>query len=216
MMFNNILPSLSEAIGLAVILLVSFPAHELAHALTADYFGDDTPRMQGRLTLNPLAHLDLFGSLLLVVAKIGWAKPVMVNEYTLMRRSRHAPAIVALAGPFTNLVLGILGALPIWMGLVPVPETMPTGLSLFLVLWIFSIINFVLFFFNLIPLFPLDGEKILVHLVSPEWQVKLLNFRGRFQTAPLMILVLLTWLRIPVLDWLVFWPAGQLMNLFGG
>ena len=167
--------SISQIVAYAVILLVAFPAHELAHAWMADYYGDDTPRMQGRLTLNPFAHLDLFGSLLLVVAGFGWAKPVMVNQYALMQRSRFAPAIVALAGPATNFVLGILGALPVWLGVIPYPTATPTGLSPFIILYMFSVINFILFFFNLIPLFPLDGEKVLVQFVSPEWQVKLMN-----------------------------------------
>jgi len=70
-----------------IILFIVFPVHELAHALTADYFGDDTPRVNGRLTLNPLAHLDPIGSLLLLVAWFGWAKPVPVNPYTLQRKS---------------------------------------------------------------------------------------------------------------------------------
>jgi Zn-dependent protease len=214
-MLSSALPSLSQIVGFAVILLVAFPAHELAHAWMADYFGDDTPRMQGRLTLNPFAHLDLIGSLLLVVANFGWAKPVQVNQYTLMRHSRYAPAIVALAGPFTNLVLGILGALPIGLGLVREPESV-TGLSVFIVLAMFSWINFVLFFFNLIPLFPLDGEKILIQVVSPEWQVKLLNFR-RYQTLPLLLAALiLPYLGIPIINWLVFRPALWLFGLFGG
>ena len=208
--------SISQIVAYAVILLVAFPAHELAHAWMADYYGDDTPRMQGRLTLNPFAHLDLFGSLLLVVAGFGWAKPVMVNQYALMQRSRFAPAIVALAGPATNLGLGIMGALPVWLGVIPYPTASPTGLSLFIILYMFSIINFVLFFFNLIPLFPLDGEKVLVQLVSPEWQVRLMKFRN-YQFIPLLVIVfLLPRLGLPIFDWFVFGPAYWLFGLFGG
>ncbi|MEJ2512577.1 MAG: site-2 protease family protein, partial [Anaerolineales bacterium] len=90
--------SLAEIISLIVVLLIAFPIHELAHAVSADYFGDDTPRLHGRLTFNPLAHLDVFGSLTLILLGFGWAKPVPVNEYTLASRSRFAPALVALAG----------------------------------------------------------------------------------------------------------------------
>ncbi len=99
--------SLPEFISLAVVMLVAFPIHELSHALAADYFGDDTPRLQGRITLNPFAHLDLVGSLMLLLAGFGWAKPVQVNEYALSMRSRFAPALVALAGPASNLAAGI-------------------------------------------------------------------------------------------------------------
>lgn len=208
--------SISQLIAYAVILLVAFPAHELAHAYAADYFGDDTPRLQGRLTLNPFAHLDIFGALLLLIAGFGWAKPVMVNEYTLMRRSRNAPAIVALAGPFTNFALGILGAFPFWVGILPRPSAVPGELSLSMILAVFSLLNFVLFFFNLLPLFPLDGEKILVSVVSPEWQVRLLKFR-QWQSAPLLIFVLiLPMLGFPVVNWLIFKPAEFLFGLLGG
>lgn len=101
-----------------IILFIVFPVHELAHALTADYFGDDTPRVNGRLTLNPLAHLDPIGSLLLLVAWFGWAKPVPVNPYTLQRKSPAALMWVSLAGPASNLLMAILAAIPFRLGLV--------------------------------------------------------------------------------------------------
>ncbi|MEN8240722.1 MAG: site-2 protease family protein [Chloroflexota bacterium] len=208
--------SLSQILASAVILLVAFPAHELAHALTADYFGDDTPRLQGRLTLNPLAHLDLFGSLLLLVAGFGWAKPVQVNPYILAQRSKSAPAIVALAGPVTNFFLGILGAIPLWLGIVPLPAGDLNKLSLFMFLYFFAFINFILFFFNLIPLFPLDGEKVLFQFAGPELQRRLMKFRT-YQFIPLLIILwVLPRFGIPVIDWLVFNPAIRLINLFGG
>ena len=136
--------SLSELLGLIFILFISFPVHELAHAYTADYFGDDTPRLYGRLTLNPFAHIDLMGALLLLVARFGWAKPVPVNEHTLERTSRFAPALVALAGPVSNLVLGIIGAIPLAAGLVSV-QGFTTGGSLPTlgeILILFSFFNF--------------------------------------------------------------------------
>lgn len=209
--------SLAEVISLAVVLLVAFPLHELAHAVTADYFGDDTPRMMGRLTLNPLAHLDVFGSLMLVAAGFGWAKPVPINTYALERHSRSAPALVALAGPVTNLILGMISGLLLASGLIPVPasfsQTIP---SIYQVLYIFSLINFVLFFFNLIPLFPLDGEKVLVSLLPLEYGTKLASLR-RFSFGPMLVLlVLLPYLGIPLTNWLVFKPAYWLLGLFIG
>jgi len=104
MLFNG---NPSSIISSIVVLLVAFPIHEFAHAWTATQYGDDTPRQYGRLTLNPLAHLDLMGSLLLLVAGFGWAKPVPVNPYALQRRSPSAMMWVALAGPFSNLILAI-------------------------------------------------------------------------------------------------------------
>ncbi|HKJ27596.1 MAG TPA: site-2 protease family protein [Anaerolineales bacterium] len=209
--------SLAQMIGLLVVLLVAFPLHELAHALTADYFGDDTPRLHGRLSLNPLTHLDVFGSLTLVLVGFGWAKPVPVSEYNLQRNWHYAPALVAFAGPLANFVLACLGGFLLSTGLFPAPltasRTIPTMYEL---LYIFSLINFVLFFFNLIPLFPLDGEKILLNVLPYEWGVHLERLR-RFTYGPLIILVwVLPALRIPVLTRLVFGPANWLLSLFIG
>jgi Zn-dependent protease len=86
-MFNL---DITSIITRLVILLTAFSVHEFAHAWVANYFGDDTPRINGRLTLNPLAHLDLMGSLMLLIAVFGWAKPVPVNPYALQRRSPAA------------------------------------------------------------------------------------------------------------------------------
>lgn len=207
--------TLSQTLSLAVVMLIALPIHELAHALTADYFGDDTPRLHGRITLNPFAHLDLVGSLMLLLAGFGWAKPVPVNEYALLRNSRYAPAFVALAGPLSNLVLGLLSGFVLSTGLLTVPDVpgkyFPSGFEL---LYFFAIINFVLFFFNLIPLFPLDGEKIAVWLLPTEAGVKLSRLR-RFSYGPMIIVIwLLPFLGIPVLNWLVFSPSVWLVNLF--
>jgi Zn-dependent protease len=209
--------SFAQMMGLLVVLLVAFPIHELSHALAADYFGDDTPRLAGRLSLNPLSHLDVFGSLTLILVGFGWAKPVPVSEYQLERSWRYAPALVALAGPFSNLVLASLGGFLLATGLFPAPQTASRFIpSVYELLYIFSLINFVLFFFNLIPLFPLDGEKILLNVLPYEWSVRLEKLR-RFTYGPLIILVwVLPALRVPLLSWLVFTPSTWLLNLFIG
>lgn len=153
-----------------IVLVIAFTIHELAHALTADYFGDETPRLNGRLTLNPLAHLDPMGSLLLLVAGFGWAKPVPVNAYALQRRSPAALMWVSLAGPMSNLLMAIVGAIPLRLRLVPLTDAFsstgffPTpGQVLFEFVWI----NLLLMLFNLIPLAPLDGEKIAEYFFPP-------------------------------------------------
>lgn len=180
MVFNSLdLPTL---IARVIVLVVAFSFHEFAHAWTADQLGDDTPRFNGRLTLNPLAHLDPMGSLMLLLAGFGWAKPVPVNIYALNRRNPAGYMLVSLAGPLSNLILAIFGALPIRMGLV---TSQPFLLNFF---FEFIWINLILMFFNLIPLFPLDGEKVVHFFLPPEGQAALDRFRP---TAPLVLLGLI-------------------------
>ena len=118
----NFLPSLPDLITYAIILFTAFPIHEFAHAWTADQFGDDTPRINGRLTLNPLAHLDVVGSLMMIIAGFGWAKPVPINPYALQKRSPAAPMLVSLAGPMSNLLMAILASAPFRLGLVSIRD----------------------------------------------------------------------------------------------
>ena len=167
----NFLPSPYQLITYAVILLTAFPIHEFAHAWTADHFGDTTPRANGRLTLNPLAHLDPIGTLLMVLVGFGWAKPVPINPYVLNRRSRAATMLVSLAGPMSNFFMAVLASVPFRLGLVSgndfrlVAGNILPSPSLFL--YTFVWINLLLMLFNLIPLFPLDGEKVLGYFLPP-------------------------------------------------
>ncbi len=107
-----------------IVLVVSFTIHEFSHAWSATQLGDETPRQYGRLTLNPLAHLDPMGSLLLLLVGFGWAKPVPINPYALLRRTPAGVMWVSLAGPFSNLLMAILAAVPFRMGLVSVAAGM--------------------------------------------------------------------------------------------
>lgn len=161
-----------------IILLIAFTVHEFAHAWTANFFGDDTPRMYGRLTLNPLSHLDVMGSLLLLIAGFGWAKPVPINPYALSRRSSAAVMWVSLAGPLSNLGMAILAAIPLRFGLVPLTVNstgiLPSPASF---LFDFMTINLALLLFNLIPISPLDGEKIATYFFPPSWSRALDSIR---------------------------------------
>ena len=167
----NFLPSPYQLITYAVIVLTAFPVHEFAHAWTANYFGDTTPRANGRLTLNPLAHLDPIGTLLMVLVGFGWAKPVPINPYVLNRRSRAATMLVSLAGPMANFFMAILASVPFRLGLVSGNDfrLLAGGIlpSPSLFLYTFVWINLLLMLFNLIPLFPLDGEKVLGYFLPP-------------------------------------------------
>ncbi|MGD8603324.1 MAG: site-2 protease family protein [Anaerolineales bacterium] len=205
MLFNNLdAPTL---IARVIVLIVAFSFHEFAHAWTADQLGDDTPRFNGRLTLNPMAHLDPMGSLMLLLAGFGWAKPVPINIYAVNRRTPAGYMLVSLAGPLSNLILAIFGALPIRMGLV---NGQPFLVNFFLE---FIFINLILMFFNLIPLYPLDGEKVVHYFLPPEGQAALERFRP---TAPLVLLgliVLGSLGGINILGTLIGQPARFVLNL---
>jgi Zn-dependent protease len=202
--------SLPTLISRLITLVIALSFHEFAHAWTANFFGDDTPRMYGRLTLNPLAHLDPIGSLMLVVAGFGWAKPVPVNMYALQRRSHSAPMLVAAAGPLSNLLLAILAAIPFRLGLVPFTISTQVIPSAYNFLSTFIQINLVLMIFNLIPLSPLDGEKVAQSLFPRSW----VNFLDRIRPyGPLILmglLFVLPRLGIDIIGWLI----RPVFNLF--
>jgi Zn-dependent protease len=157
----------SILIAFAVVLL-SLTVHEAAHAWTADQFGDPTARMLGRVSLNPVVHIDLFGTIILPLIAavsglpiIGWAKPVPVNVSRL-RHPRRDFVLVAAAGPASNLVLAALGAI-----LVRVLGGLATStVDLSIPIWIVQI-NVFLAVFNLIPIPPLDGGNVLAGLLPP-------------------------------------------------
>jgi Zn-dependent protease len=162
-------------IVLAVMLLVAFPFHEFAHALAAFRLGDSTARLFGRLTLNPIAHFDPAGgallaiSILLLGGGIGWAKPTPVNPRNL-DGGRWGEAIVAAAGPLSNLLLAIAAA-------IPMRYMIATGMDiplLFTSLQLFVLINLLLMIFNFVPIPPLDGSKVLFAFLDPRtaWQVR--------------------------------------------
>ena len=150
-------------------LLIAMVMHEYAHALVADYMGDDTPRLMGRLTLNPMAHIDPIGALMLLVARFGWSKPVMINPNNF-RSWRKGELCVAFAGPAANLIVAFVALVA---QVVFSRLDLFTGTALQLVLSMIVIYNINFAIFNLLPLPPLDGSRILMCFLPSEWNYRL-------------------------------------------
>ncbi|WP_058301934.1 site-2 protease family protein [Gorillibacterium timonense] len=158
-----------------LVLMLAFAFHEFAHAYSADRFGDPTPRSMGRVTLNPRVHLDLLGTILILLVGFGWAKPVLINP-NHFRRPRLMNLIVSVAGPLANLVLAALGMLGLYiLQATGAFDSMSHGVlvavSLFFTLHI--MLNLVLFLFNLLPIPPLDGYRILESFLPLSLRIKL-------------------------------------------
>lgn len=183
-MFRNLF-DLNRLITLGILFLTSLPIHEWAHAWAAYQLGDDTAARRGRLTINPLAHLDPIGTVSLAIFGFGWGKPVPVNPFRLRGERRKSHALVSIAGPLSNLVLSMLAAIPFrlgWLGLL----RSSSRVSLQGILVQFISINLALMVFNLIPFPPLDGSRVLAWLLPREWAAKLEDLE-RFGGPGLML-----------------------------
>jgi Zn-dependent protease len=161
----------TSAIIFLISLVVAITIHEFAHALVADYLGDPTPRLNGRLSLNPLAHLDPLGTLALLLVGFGWGKPVPIDPYNL-RYPRRDSAFISLAGPGSNLLLATVLSLLIRF----VPALLPFSNLLIPVI----VLNVALAVFNLLPVGPLDGAKILIGFVPPQMAADLEDSLERY------------------------------------
>ena len=212
----GLLPLLRETPVVFVLLVLSLigaiSMHEFAHAYAADLQGDRLPRAMGRVTLNPAKHLDPLGTLCLVLVGFGWGKPVEFRPQALSSK-RFGAAIVALAGPLMNLLLGLVAAV-VYVALgyheVPFGFSGPGTLQLFVLL--FFSINVLLAVFNLIPLPPLDGSRLLTIFLPPSKQ-KIVFFLDQYGFLILLVLVFFGGLSFlePVLEWvqrLLFTIAG--------
>lgn len=134
--------------------------HEFAHAFMAYRLGDDTARSEGRLTLNPVKHIDIVGFILIVVAGFGWAKPVSFNPANLRKRNRDE-ILISLAGPFSNLLLGVAFIVVArLLFFIPFFNSTDNGVGAINTIILWGIINFGLFIFNLLPIPPLDGSHV--------------------------------------------------------
>lgn len=172
-------------------LIVAITIHEFAHALLADRLGDPTPRAQGRLTLNPLAHLDPVGTLMLLLFRFGWGKPVIFDPYNLAHPRRDA-GIISLAGPISNLLLAV--SLSLGLRFLPLP------LFFGPLIYITIILNITLAVFNLVPVYPLDGEKILAALLPRDLAYEYQTVMSRYGTIILIFMILPVFGNSPIIS----------------
>lgn len=196
--------------------LMAITFHEVSHGFIAYLRGDNTARSLGRLTLNPLKHLDIIGTIMIIVVGIGWAKPVPVN-FNNLRNPRRDMIWVSVAGPVTNFLLAVFSATLIRF-IVPLSEPIPDGswLQLFLepvlLMLAFSVyINLILALFNLMPLPPLDGGRVLMGLL-PQRQAEVLS---RIEPYGMIIIIVIVFFT-DIFKYTILPMLGVLVHLLAG
>ncbi|MFA6005860.1 MAG: site-2 protease family protein [Patescibacteria group bacterium] len=162
-----------------IVLVCSIGVHEFAHALVADKLGDPTPRAKGRLTLNPLAHVDMVGMMFILFWGFGWGKPVPYDPFNLRKPSRDA-ALIALAGPVASLLFALLGAILLRM----IPNAFIQTVAAYVIL-----LNVTLGIFNLVPLSPLDGFQVVAGILPAEKRAEWLSL-SRYGILVLLLFLL--------------------------
>nr|WP_211171076.1 site-2 protease family protein [Bacillus sp. DNRA2] len=199
-----------------VTLIIAFSVHEFAHALVAYKFGDSTAKNQGRLTLNPLKHLDPFGTILIFIAGFGWARPVPVNRF-FFKKPRLAGILVSVAGPLSNLFLASLAYLA-WYGMLRFGLGGMAEENLLSFFNIFIQLNMVLFVFNLLPFPPLDGYRIIEDLVPADFRPRLTQYES-YGSLIFLILVITPLDRYtihPIMNTIIPFFANGMNNFFSG
>jgi Zn-dependent protease len=201
----------------APVILFALTVHEFCHAWVADLLGDDTAKRQGRLTLNPIAHLDVLGTILMFVAGFGWAKPVPVNPINF-KNPRKGMLLVAIAGPASNLVMAIAAglflrfAIPNLTG-VELSFSLSSVIAVSLVMIILTLqFGIALAVFNMIPVPPLDGSRVLYGLLP----LKQAHAYSRFEPYGMLILFGLFFFGGRLFTYILWYPVSILTEIFSG
>ena len=205
--------------AVAPALLIAVTVHEFSHAVVATYLGDHTARRLGRLSLNPVRHLDPMGAIMMLLVGFGWGKPVPVNPFFLRSGPRTGMSAVSAAGPVSNLVTASLCAVPIRAGLVPWHSPFAfSGLDGPLTGLFADLLGFVIFYniilaiFNLIPLAPLDGSKVAIGLLPPG-PASAMARREAYGPVILLGIIMLDWATNLNLLWGVLRPIVNVVGL---
>jgi len=214
-MLQNITQNPLEVIFYIIALIIAITIHEFAHAWAAVYLGDPTPEKQGRLTINPLKHLDITGTIFLFVAGFGWGKPVYTNPSNYAN-PKIGYALTSLAGPASNLIMAILFSLPYTVAQLLHLDT--SNIAFFTFTELAYSANILLLVFNMIPIYPLDGSKVIMAYIQSPNTMK--SFMRYGPMVLILLLVINPW--IPILSWILiiasyainFLVRGVFLNLF--
>ena len=201
-----------------VIVIASITIHEFSHGYAAYKLGDDTAKRAGRLTLNPIKHLDLLGALMLLIVKIGWAKPVPINPYNF-RNMKIDTALTAAAGPASNFIFAILAAM--CYNSLEGRYADPYQVSLLTHILIYGfkftvIINIALGLFNLIPIPPLDGSKIVGGFMTDNMYFKWMEWEKKGAYLLMIIFGISFFLKIPLIGTFIMPPLDYFTKLLIG
>lgn len=205
MLILSLLSTPYVLIGLLLSLLIGITVHEFSHAWMANRLGDPTPRIMKRLSLNPLRHLDPFGTIFLLLVGFGWGKPVPYNpEY--LRHGKKDEFKLALAGPISNFILALIFALPYRFSYYLHLDL--SANPLFIICAVITEINIILAIFNLLPIPPLDGSKIIFLFVSEETRIQLerigpLVLMGLIFTIYILKINIFGIILSPIIEWLL-------------
>lgn len=195
--------------GLAIVLGITL--HEFAHALAAEKLGDPTPRLLGRLTLNPLSHLDPIGTIMIFLIGIGFGKPTPFDHFNL-RNVKRDSAIISVAGAVANIIMAVVLSLPYLIAFLTnhVTPLLTIIYSDYISIPIY--LNIILAIFNLIPIAPLDGFKVLGGLLPKDWYLDWQQME-RYGPVILIFLLLLNFTGWPIITMLIFIPSKFILSI---
>jgi len=191
-------------LGRLLVIILGIPIHEWAHGWMAHMLGDDTPEREGRLTLNIFAHLDPIGTLMILATGYGWGRAARVNPYRMhkVKNPRTGMALSALAGPLSNVIQALILALPIRLGLLNLlPDAQ--AMNLMNVLYVALYVNIGLAAFNMIPIPPLDGSRVLAGVASPRVADFIESLEPIAPYLLLAVLFILPQLGINLVGWMI-------------
>lgn len=209
--------NLAQIIAISIAFVVAITVHEFCHAWVATQLGDTTARYQGRLTLDPRAHMDPLGTLMIYVAGFGWGKPVPVNPWGLRNGPKEGMALVSVAGPLSNLLMAAALSIPIRLDLIHTTSLrmgrVIPSLEGIVIMTIY--INVILAVFNMLPISPLDGFKVAVGLLPEPWSSQLARYERRGPMILLGLIMIDYILPFSLLGTIMGPPINVLLRLAG-